>query len=55
VDVPAGLLGEITNRQEQGLTDLNLREQWTVIPLIVHAFWIGLYPKPFLPHDGADR
>jgi len=24
-----------------------LREQWTLIPLIVMCFWIGLYPKPF--------
>lgn len=28
--------------------DLNLRERWTLIPLIVLAFWIGLYPSPFL-------
>jgi NADH-quinone oxidoreductase subunit M len=28
--------------------DLNWRERWTLIPLIVMAFWIGLYPTPFL-------
>jgi NADH-quinone oxidoreductase subunit M len=39
--------GEITNEKNKGLTDLNIREQWTLIPLIVIAFWIGLYPKPF--------
>ena len=22
-------------------------EWWTLIPLIVIAFWVGLYPKPF--------
>ncbi len=39
--------GEITNAKNEELTDLNLREQWTLIPLIIVAFWIGLYPKPF--------
>jgi NADH-quinone oxidoreductase subunit M len=39
--------GEITNEKNKDLKDLNLREQWTLIPLIVIAFWIGLYPKPF--------
>ena len=39
--------GELSNEKNKTLTDLNLREQWTIIPLIVLAFWIGLYPKPF--------
>ena len=39
--------GEITNDKNKELADLNLREQWTLIPLIIIAFWIGLYPKPF--------
>ncbi len=39
--------GELTNEKNKDLKDLNLREQWTIIPLIVLAFWIGLYPKPF--------
>ena len=30
------------------VTDLTLRERWTLIPLIVLAFWIGIYPSPFL-------
>jgi NADH-quinone oxidoreductase subunit M len=49
--------GEITNDKNKGLTDLNLREQWTLIPLIILAFWIGLYPKPFfqLVEPSVDR
>jgi NADH-quinone oxidoreductase subunit M len=49
--------GEITNDKNKGLSDLNLREQWTLIPLIVMAFWIGLYPKPFfrLMEPTVDR
>jgi NADH-quinone oxidoreductase subunit M len=39
--------GELSNEKNKDLKDLNLREQWTLIPLIVLAFWIGLYPKPF--------
>ncbi len=39
--------GEVTNEKNKGLTDLNMRERWTIIPLIIMAFWIGLYPKPF--------
>ena len=39
--------GEIKNEKNKDLADLNLREQWTLIPLIVIAFWVGLYPKPF--------
>ncbi|RLE25187.1 MAG: Fe-S-binding domain-containing protein, partial [Acidobacteria bacterium] len=40
--------GELSNEKNKSLKDLNLREQWTIIPLIILAFWIGLYPKPFL-------
>ena len=39
--------GEITHEENKVLKDVNLREQWTLIPLVVLCFWIGLYPKPF--------
>jgi NADH-quinone oxidoreductase subunit M len=39
--------GELSNEKNKDLKDLNFREQWTIIPLIIMAFWIGLYPKPF--------
>lgn len=39
--------GELTHQENKGLKDLTWREQWTLIPLIVLCFWIGLYPKPF--------
>jgi NADH-quinone oxidoreductase subunit M len=39
--------GELSNEKNKELPDLNRREQWTLIPLVVMAFWIGLYPKPF--------
>jgi NADH-quinone oxidoreductase subunit M len=39
--------GEITHEENKVLKDVSLREQWTLIPLIILCFWIGLYPKPF--------
>jgi NADH-quinone oxidoreductase subunit M len=39
--------GELSNEKNKNLPDLNWRERMTIIPLIVIAFWIGLYPKPF--------
>ena len=38
--------GEITNPANAALADLTPREQLTLIPLVLAAFWIGLYPKP---------
>jgi NADH-quinone oxidoreductase subunit M len=40
------MLGEVSERNAK-LTDLNWREIAVFAPLIVWAFWIGLYPKPF--------
>ena len=34
--------------ENAGLPDLSWREKWTLIPLIVLAFWIGIYPAPYL-------
>ena len=34
--------GELSNEKNKDLKDLNLRERWTLIPLIVVCFWIGL-------------
>ncbi len=42
------MLGPVERPENQGLSDLNLRELATFVPLIILAFWIGLYPKPFL-------
>jgi NADH-quinone oxidoreductase subunit M len=39
--------GPLDNPKNNELKDLNLREQWTLIPLVICMFWIGIYPKPF--------
>ncbi len=38
--------GELSNPANQKLPDLTVREQLTLAPLVVAAFWIGLYPRP---------
>jgi NADH-quinone oxidoreductase subunit M len=39
--------GTITNPKNEKLHDLTPREVLTFVPLLIMAFWIGLYPKPF--------
>src|ERR1700678_3611309 len=39
--------GTVTNPKNEKLHDLPPREVLTFGPLLVLAFWIGLYPKPF--------
>ncbi len=38
--------GEVTNPANANLADLTPREQLTLAPLVILAFWIGLYPAP---------
>ena len=40
------MLGSITNPENEGVRDMNLREIVVMAPLIAGCFWIGLYPKP---------
>lgn len=42
------MFGKLENPENMHLSDLTIREQWTLIPLVILMFWIGLYPKPFL-------
>jgi NADH-quinone oxidoreductase subunit M len=39
--------GTVTNPKNENLHDLTPREVLTFVPLLIMAFWIGLYPKPF--------
>src|SRR4030088_2934426 len=39
--------GPVTNPKNEKLQDLTPREILTFAPLLIMAFWIGLYPKPF--------
>jgi NADH-quinone oxidoreductase subunit M len=42
------MFGKIENPKNEHLPDLSLRELATFVPLIILAFWIGLYPAPFI-------
>ncbi|MGA2532484.1 MAG: NADH-quinone oxidoreductase subunit M [Candidatus Aminicenantales bacterium] len=42
------MFGRLGNPANETLKDLTARELATFIPLVVLAFWIGVYPKPFL-------
>ena len=46
VAVPARDVRPVTNPANEHLPDLNVREYATLIPLVLLAFWIGIYPKP---------
>jgi NADH-quinone oxidoreductase subunit M len=41
------MFGPVTQFANESLPDLNLREYATLVPLVILAFWIGIYPKPF--------
>ena len=51
------MFGKLEHEGNQNLPDLNRRELATFIPLIILAFWIGLYPKTFLDylHDPVNQ
>ncbi len=41
------MFGKLENPLNKALPDLNLREVVTFVPLIILAFWIGIYPSFF--------
>jgi NADH-quinone oxidoreductase subunit M len=51
----------VTNPANEHLPDMNWREHACLIPLVVLAIWIGIYPKPIFDvlekpvHDLVER
>ena len=41
------VFGELRHDENRRLPDLNAREIWTLVPILVLIVWIGVYPKPF--------
>jgi NADH-quinone oxidoreductase subunit M len=42
------VFGTFSQEKNGDLTDLNLREKFVFLPLLVLVFWIGLFPRPIL-------
>jgi NADH-quinone oxidoreductase subunit M len=40
-------LGPVIHEENLKLKDLSIREIFTLAPILVLVFWIGIYPKPF--------
>ncbi|SFV54603.1 NADH-ubiquinone oxidoreductase chain M [hydrothermal vent metagenome] len=40
--------GEVTNDANKNLPDVNKKELFGLIPLVIVAIWLGVYPKPVL-------
>lgn len=40
--------GEVTKEENKNLPDVNKRELVALVPLVVLAIWLGIYPKPVL-------
>ncbi len=44
------MFGKVTNAANEKLPDLNLREWACLVPLVLAALWIGIYPGPVLKY-----
>jgi len=40
--------GDVTNEKNKNLPDVNKKELFGLLPLVVVAIWLGVYPKPVL-------
>ncbi len=48
--------GPVTNEANKTLKDLDSRETWSLVPLVVIVIWLGIYPKPVLePIDNSVK
>ena len=48
--------GPVTNEANKTLQDLNKKETWSLIPLVMIVVWLGIYPKPVLePIDNSVK
>ena len=44
------MFGPVNNEKNKALKDLNHREIWILMPIILLCFWIGMYPKPVMKY-----
>ena len=52
----ASFFGPVTNEANKTLKDLDKKEIWSLIPLVLIVVWLGVYPKPVLaPIDNSVK
>jgi NADH-quinone oxidoreductase subunit M len=44
------MFGELTNKENELLSDLNPREIAILVPMVILVFWLGIYPKSFISY-----
>jgi NADH-quinone oxidoreductase subunit M len=48
--------GPVTNEANKTLKDLDSKETWSLVPLVLIVIWLGVYPKPVLaPIDNSVK
>ncbi|MGC9351110.1 MAG: NADH-quinone oxidoreductase subunit M [Sulfurovum sp.] len=48
--------GPVTKEENKVLKDLDAKETWSLVPLVVIVIWLGIYPKPILdPIDNSVK
>ena len=48
--------GPVTNEANKTLKDLDKKETWSLVPLVLIVIWLGIYPKPVLePIDNSVK
>jgi len=52
----SSFFGPVTNEENKKLKDLNKKEIWSLVPLVMIVVWLGVYPKPVLaPIDNSVK
>jgi NADH-quinone oxidoreductase subunit M len=52
----SSFFGPVTNEENKKLKDLDRKETWSLIPLVLIVVWLGIYPKPVLaPIDNSVK
>jgi len=48
--------GPVTKEENKSLKDLDAKETWSLVPLVLIVVWLGVYPKPILePIDNSVK
>ncbi|MDR4506452.1 MAG: NADH-quinone oxidoreductase subunit M [Candidatus Scalindua sp.] len=42
------MFNKLSNKKNQNMADVNIREWAIILPIIILIFWIGIYPKPII-------